>query len=409
MTRVTSFPKSEIRVLLLESIHPVGIERLEREGFDVRVHPGAMDPEQLVEEIAGVHLLGIRSKTRITPEVITAADRLLGIGVFGIGTNQVDLIPACRAGVPVFNAPHANTRSVAELVVGLTVMLLRGLYDKITAAHAGTWEKSASGSVEVRGKTLCIVGYGHIGQQVSVLAEALGMRVIFHDVIDKLPMGNAKQAASLEEALSAADVVTLHVPSDPSTHHLIDEAALRALRPTAHVINTSRGTVVDIQALANALDRGDVAGAALDVFPEEPRARGDEFDLPLRGRPNVLLTPHIGGSTLEAQHGIGQEVAEKLVRFTNNGSTQGAVNFPEVTLADVTDHHRILHVHENVPGVLHEVNELFARGDVNVEQQVLRTLNDVGYLVVDVDDKCTMDMVKALRELPHTIRARPLF
>lgn len=409
MTRVTSFPKNEIRVLLLESIHPAGIERFEREGFDVNVHPGAMDPEQLAEEIAGVHLLGIRSKTRITPEVAAAADRLLGVGVFGIGTNQVDLASTRRAGIPVFNAPHANTRSVAELVVGFTVMLLRGLYGKIAAAHDGTWEKTASGSVEVRGKTLCIVGYGHIGQQVSVLAEALGMRVIFHDVVDKLPMGNAKQAISLEEALGEADVVTFHVPSDPSTHHLLDATALGALKPGAHVINTSRGTVVDLEALAAALDRGHVAGAALDVFPEEPRARGDDFDLPLRGRSNVLLTPHIGGSTLEAQYGIGLEVAEKLVRFTNNGSTQGAVNFPEVTLTDVADHHRILHVHENVPGVLREVNELFAQGGVNVGQQVLRTMNDVGYLVVDVDDKCTMDMVKALRELPHTIRARPLF
>lgn len=409
MSRVTSFPKNEIKVLLLEGIHPVGIERFEREGFDVQVHPSAMDPEELAEAVQGVHLLGLRSKTRITKDVVDGADRLLGLGVFGIGTNQVDLVATRRAGIPVFNAPHANTRSVAELVVGLTVMLLRGLYSKISAAHAGTWEKTASGSVEVRGKTLCIVGYGHIGQQVSVLAEALGMRVVFHDLVDKLPMGNAKPAASLEDALGQADVVTLHVPSDRSTHHLIGEDALRALRPGAHLINTSRGTVVDLEALARALDAGAVAGAALDVFPEEPHARGDSFDLPLRGRPNVLLTPHIGGSTLEAQRGIGQEVSERMVRFTNNGSTQGAVNFPEVVLSDVADHHRILHVHANVPGVLREVNELFAQGGVNIGQQVLRTMEDVGYLVVDVDDRCTLEMVKALRELPHTIRARPLF
>ena len=409
MNRVTSFPKNEIRVLLLEGIHPAGVERFEREGFDVRIHSDAMDPAELASAVEGVHLLGIRSKTQITAEVVRAADRLLGLGVFGIGTNQVDVASTRRAGIPVFNAPHANTRSVAELVVGLTVMLLRGLYAKIAGAHAGSWEKSAQGSVEVRGKTLCIVGYGHIGQQVSVLAEALGMRVIFFDVIDKLPMGNARPAASLEAALAEADVVTMHVPSHPSTHRLIDAAALAALKPGAHLINTSRGTVVDLDALAAALDDGRVAGAALDVFPEEPRGRGDAFDSALRGRSNVLLTPHIGGSTLEAQHGIGLEVSERLVRFTNNGSTQGAVNFPEVTLADVADHHRILHVHENVPGVLREVNELFARGGVNVGQQVLRTMDDVGYLVVDVDDRCTMDMVRALRELPHTIRARPLF
>lgn len=409
MSRVTSFPKNEIRVLLLEGVHPVGIERFEREGFDVRVHSGAMEPEELATEIRGVHLLGIRSKSRITSEVVENADRLLGVGVFGIGTNQVDLDVTRRRGVPVFNAPHANTRSVAELVVGLTVMLMRGLYAKIQAAHEGSWEKTASGSVEVRGKTLCIIGYGHIGQQVSVLAESLGMRVIFHDVIDKLPMGNAKPAPSLEDALGQADVITCHVPSDPSTHHLLGAEQLGWVRPGTHLINTSRGTVVDLQALASALDAGTIAGAALDVFPEEPRARGDAFDVPLRGRPNVLLTPHIGGSTLEAQRGIGQEVSERLVRFTNNGSTQGAVNFPEVALADVTDQHRILHVHENVPGVLHEVNELFAQGGVNVGQQVLRTMSDVGYLVVDVDDKCTLDMVRALRELPHTIRARPLF
>lgn len=409
MTRVTSFPKSAIRVLLLEGIHPAGIERFEREGFDVRIHPAAMDPAELREEIEGVHLLGIRSKTAITPEVIERADRLLGIGVFGIGTNHVELDVTRRAGVPVFNAPHANTRSVAELVVGLTVMLLRGLYAKIAAAHAGTWEKTASGSVEVRGKTLCIVGYGHIGQQVSVLAEALGMRVVFHDVVDKLPMGNAQQAASLEEALGEADVVTFHVPSDATTHHLMGPEQFGWIRPGAHLVNTSRGDVVDLDALAAALDDGTIAGAAVDVFPEEPHARGDSFESPLRGRPNVLLTPHIGGSTLEAQRGIGIEVSERLVRFTNNGSTQGAVNFPEVALPDVADHHRILHVHQNVPGVLRKVNELFAEGGANVGQQVLRTVGDVGYLVVDVDDRCTREMVRALRELEHTIRVRPLF
>ena len=409
MNRETSFPKNEIRVLLLEGIHPAGIERFEREGFDVRVLPAALDPVALAREVEGVHLLGLRSKTSITPEVVGAANRLLSIGVFGIGTNNVDLPSTRRAGVPVFNAPHANTRSVAELVIGLVVMLLRGLYPKIAAAHAGTWEKTTTGSVEVRGKTLTIVGYGHIGQQVSVLAESMGMRVVFHDVVDKLALGNAQRAASLEDALEQADVVTFHVPSDRSTHHLMSDAQFGHLRPDTHLINTSRGTVVDLDALARALDRGQVAGAALDVFPEEPHGRGDAFDSPLRGRPNVLLTPHIGGSTLEAQRGIGEEVADKLIRFTNNGSTQGAVNFPEIALPDVADHHRILHVHENVPGVLGEINELFASEGVNVGQQVLRTMEDVGYLVADVDRRATLEMVRQLRELPHTIRVRPLF
>ena len=409
MTRETSFPKNKIRVLLLEGIHPAGVERIEREGFDVEVQPGALDPEALAARIDGVHLLGVRSKTSLPDAVFDHARRLLAVGVFGIGTNHVELGGARRRGVPVFNAPHANTRSVAELVVGLVVMLLRGLYPKISAAHAGRWEKTATDSVEVRGKTLGIIGYGHIGQQVSVLAEALGMRVLFHDVVDRLALGNARRAASLPHLLGEADVVTVHVPADPTTHHLLGAREFEAAKPGLQLINTSRGTVVDLEALARALDTERVAGAAVDVFPEEPRSRGDDFDTPLRGRSNVLLTPHIGGSTLEAQRGIGEEVAEKLVRFTNNGSTQGAVNFPEVALPDVADHHRILHVHENVPGVLHEINELFADEGVNVGQQVLRTLDDVGYLVADVDESCTLDMVKRLRRLEHTIRARPLF
>ena len=409
MPRPTSYPKHKIRVLLLEGVHPAGIARLQDEGFDVHVESGAYGEDQLLEAVDGIHVLGIRSKTRITPAVLEKARRLLAVGTFCIGTNQVATTAARRRGVPVFNAPHANTRSVAELVMGFVVMLLRGLYEKIHAAHEGRWLKSAAGSSEVRGKVLGIIGYGHIGQQVSVLAESMGMQVLYHDIADKLALGNAQRASGLDDLLARADVVTCHVPATDATRGLIGRRELGRMKSTAFLVNTSRGSVVDLDALGAALDAGRVAGAALDVFPDEPRSQEDAFDLALQGRRNVLLTPHIGGSTVEAQHGIGEEVAEKLVRFVNNGSTQGAVNVPEVVLPELVQHHRILHVHENVPGVLQEVNALFARHEVNVAAQVLRTLDDVGYMIIDTDTGSTREMVRELRSLPHTIRARPLF
>lgn len=409
MPRPTSFPKQKIRVLLLEGVHAAGIARLSAQGYDVQAEKRAFGEDELREAIAGVHVLGIRSKTSVTDRVLAKANKLLAVGTFCIGTNQVDLETAMVRGIPVFNAPHANTRSVAELVVGFVVMLMRGLHERIAAAHEGRWLKNVAGAREVRGKLLGIIGYGHIGQQVSVLAEAMGMQVIFYDVVDKLALGNARRAASLDELLSRSDVITCHVPEDATTRGMIGEAEFGRMKRGALFINTSRGTVVDLEALARALDRDQVAGAALDVFPEEPLGTGDRFELSLQGRPNVLLTPHIGGSTLEAQHGIGEEVAEKLVRFVNNGSTQGAVNFPEVVLPELVEHHRILHVHQNVPGVLQEVNALFGRHGVNVAAQVLRTRDGVGYLIMDTDRSSTRDMVKELRRLPHTIKARPLF
>lgn len=409
MPRPTSFPKHKIRILLLEGVHPAGIARLSAQGYDVQIESRAYDEKELRDAIAGVHVLGIRSKTHVTERVLAKATKLLAVGTFCIGTNQVDLEAARMRGVPVFNAPHANTRSVAELVVGFVVMLMRGLHERIVAAHQGRWLKNVAGAREVRGKTLGIIGYGHIGQQVSVLAESMGMQVIFHDVVDKLALGNARRAQGLDELLTIADVVTCHVPEDASTRGMLGAAEFDRMKRGVLFINTSRGSVVDLAALQRALDESRVVGAALDVFPDEPLGGDDRFVLPLQGRPNVLLTPHIGGSTVEAQHGIGEEVAEKLVRFVNNGSTQGAVNFPEVVLPELVEHHRILHVHHNVPGVLQEVNSLFGERGINVAAQVLRTLDGVGYLIMDTDRSSTRDMVSELRRLPHTIKARPLF
>jgi D-3-phosphoglycerate dehydrogenase / 2-oxoglutarate reductase len=409
MPRSTSFPKNKIRVLLLEGVHAAAVARLRAEGYDVQVELGALDEDALLAAIGEVHVLGIRSTTEVTPRVLKRARRLLASGTFCIGTNQVAVDAARAHGVPVFNAPHANTRSVAELVIGFVVMLLRGLYEKIEAAHQGRWLKSAAGSREVRGKAIGIIGYGHIGQQVSVLAEALGMQVLYYDVVDKLALGNARRVGSLGELLAHADVVTCHVPGNASTRGLIGAAEFGSMKDGAFLVNTSRGSVVDLDALAAALDDGRLAGAALDVFPEEPKSAQERFSVRLQGRPEVLLTPHIGGSTVEAQRGIGEEVAEKLTRFVNNGSTQGAVNFPEVVLPELVEHHRILHVHRNVPGVLQEVNTLFGRSGVNVAAQVLRTLDDVGYLIMDTDRSSTREMVRELRGLPHTIKARPLF
>jgi D-3-phosphoglycerate dehydrogenase len=405
----TSFPKSQIKVLLLEGVHPGGVDRLRQEGFDVRVDPGALSPEELSEAISDVHILGIRSKTQLRADLMERARRLLTVGAFCIGTNQIDLDAALDLGIPVFNAPHSNTRSVAELVVGQIIGLMRGLYQKVDAAHRGHWRKSASGSVEIRGKTLGIVGYGHIGQQLSVLAEVLGMRVLFYDIEDKLALGNATRCGDLRDLLEQSDVVSFHVPGTPDTHGMLGADQLAWMQRGAFVINTSRGTVVDVDALHDRLSDGHIAGAALDVFPDEPGSTSERFVSPLQGMPNVLLTPHIGGSTEEAQRNIGLEVADKLIRFTNNGSSQGAVNFPNVVLPELLEHHRILHIHRNVPGVLQDVNALFGRRGINVAAQHLRTERHVGYLIMDTDKSATREMVRQLRELPQTIKVRPLF
>jgi D-3-phosphoglycerate dehydrogenase / 2-oxoglutarate reductase len=405
----TSFPKNKIKVLLLEGVHPQSVRRFEEEGFDVDARSGALDERELLEVIEDIHILGIRSKTQITGAVLEKASRLLTVGAFCIGTNQMDLDTAKHRGIPAFNAPYSNTRSVAELVMTYIGMLFRGLYRKVKDAHAGEWNKTTAGSTEIRGKTLGIIGYGHIGQQVSVLAEAFGMRVLYYDVVDKLSMGNATRVIDIRDLMERADVVSLHVPGTPDTVGMIGEKQFGWMRDGAFFLNASRGTVVDIEALTSALDSKKLAGAALDVFPVEPKGKGEKFQSPLQGRDNVILTPHIGGATEEAQRNIGLEVASKLIRFTNNGCTDGAVNFPNEVLPTMRDHHRILHIHRNVPGVLQKVNTLFGDAGINVAGQYLRTYEDVGYLIMDTDKSATREMIAQLSALPESIKVRALF
>ncbi len=415
---MTSFPKSKIRLVLLEGVHEDGRSALEREGFDVQSQDGALEGEALAETASSAHALGIRSKTQLTRGVIERSGRLLAIGCFCAGTNQVDLEGAARLGIPVFNAPFSNTRSVAEMTVCEVIALHRRMFDRSALMHAGQWDKSAAGSHEVRGRTLGIVGYGHIGSQVSVLAEALGMRVIYHDVDSKLPLGNARAAGSLEELLGESDIVTLHVPATTGTNTMIDSARLGLMKPGAMLINNARGSVVDNEALGAALRNGRLGGAALDVFPVEPASAGEAFESVLRGAPNVILTPHVGGSTLEAQASIAQEVAGKLARFINDGSTIGAVNVPQVDLPDQgrrddaqgeTRPHRILHFHRNVPGVLRRIHEVIASCGANVSGEYLRTEGELGYVVLDVDPTAGTELVEGLRTVPETIRTRVLW
>lgn len=405
----TSFPKNKIKVLLLEGVHPQSVQRFQDEGFSVEAHKGALDEKELLKAIKDVHILGIRSKTQIPKAVFQKSNRLLAVGAFCIGTNQIDLAAAKLRGIPVFNAPYSNTRSVAELVMTYIGMLFRGLYGKIKDAHAGEWNKSTSGSVEIRGKTIGIIGYGHIGQQVSVLAEAFGMRVLYYDIIDKLSMGNATRVIDIRDLMERSDVVTLHVPGTRDTEGMIGAKQIGWMRKGAFLLNASRGSVVDIDALRDALDKGKLGGAALDVFPVEPKSKDEKFQSPLQGRDNVVLTPHIGGATEEAQRNIGLEVSGKLIRFTNNGSTEGAVNFPNEVLPEMRDQHRILHIHQNVPGVLQKVNTMFGEAGINVAGQYLRTYEDVGYLIMDTDKSATKAMIKQFAEMPETIKVRALF
>jgi D-3-phosphoglycerate dehydrogenase len=408
MPAKTSFPKDKIEILLLEGVHPQGIGRLQEEGFAIETQKRAFAEDDLAAAIETLHVLGIRSKTQVTETVIARGRRLLAIGAFCIGTNQIDLDAARSRGIPVFNAPYSSTRSVAELVIADVIILFRGLYDKVRGAHEGNWAKSASGSVEVRGKTLGIVGYGHIGRQVSVLAESFGMRVLYCDIVDKLSMGNAVRVTELRDLLEQSDVVTLHVPGTKETEGLIGSQEIGWMRKGAYLVNTSRGSVVDLQALREALVSGKLAGAAVDVFPQEPKRKGESFETPLQNIPNVVLTPHIGGSTQEAQRNIGLEVAGKLTRFINNGSTEGAVNFPNVVLPELAGHHRILHIHRNVPGVLQKVNAMFGEAGINVAAQHLRTYEDIGYLIMDTE-KATRDIVRQLAAMEESIKTRTLF
>jgi len=409
----TSLEKSKIRVLLLESVSATAIEALRAAGYTaIETHRGSLGEPDLETAIKDVHLLGIRSRTQVTERVLARAKKLIGIGCFCIGTDQVALDAAEARGIPVFNAPFSNTRSVAELVLGEIVMLLRGIPERNAAAHAGSWMKSVGGAVEARGKSLGIVGYGHVGSQLGLLAESLGMRVLFYDVQEKLALGNATRVGSLDALLKGADVVSLHVPEDPTTRGLIGARELALLRPGRHVINASRGSVVDIAALAEALESGHLAGAALDVFPAEPRADGEPFVSPLQRFPNVLLTPHIGGSTQEAQEGIGVEVAAKLVRYSDNGSTLTAVNFPEVTLPEHRGKHRLLHIHRNEPGVLAAINAVFAGAKVNIASQYLETSRQVGYAVIDLDGDdrpLSASLRDQLGAIDATIRTRVLY
>ncbi len=405
-----SVPKHKLRFVLLEGIHASAVDALQRDGYsDIVTSPKALAGDALRETLADAHFLGIRSRTQLTAEVLRAAPRLAAIGAFCIGTNQIDLHAAMELGIPVFNAPFSNTRSVAELVLAEIIMLMRGIPQKNALLHRQGWSKSAEGSYEVRGKTLGIVGYGHIGTQIGVLAEQLGMVVVFHDIESKLTLGNARQLASLDEVLTRSDVVTLHLPELPSTKGLMGRAQIQAMKPGAHLINASRGTVVDIEALTEALDSGHLAGAAIDVFPVEPQGNDSTFESPLTRFDNVILTPHIGGSTLEAQANIGREVADKLIRYSNNGSTTSAVNFPEVALPEHTGRSRLLHIHRNVPGVMARVNERLSKAGVNIAAQYLSTRGDVGYVVIDVDSGSPEVALADLCGMPDTIRCRILY
>jgi D-3-phosphoglycerate dehydrogenase len=407
-----SLSKDKIRVLLLEGVNDSAVQMIETAGYSNLTRlPKALDGDALKEAIKGVHLLGIRSRTQITPEVLEAADRLIAIGCFSVGTNQVDLDAARRNGIPVFNAPFSNTRSVAELVIGEIVMLFRRVIARSNAAHEGRWDKSANDSLEVRGKTLGIVGYGNIGSQLSNLAEALGMRVIYYDHTDKLRHGNTEPVGSLQELLTQSDVVTLHVPETPATYNMIGRAEIAAMKPGAYFINNSRGTVVDLDALAEALKAGRLRGAAVDVFPVEPGSNTERFVSPLQGLSNVILTPHIGGSTEEAQERIGAEVARKLIDYSDSGSTVGAVNFPQVQLPPRPQGTRFIQVQRNVPGMLGRLNEVLARHAVNIAAQYYETHADVGYVVLDADTSAADSerVLADIRALEGTIRARLLY
>lgn len=404
-----SLDKAKIKFLLLEGIHHRARQLIESAGYtNIVEKSAALTPEGLKQALRGVHFVGIRSRTQLDAAAIDAADRLTAIGCFCIGTNQVALHHAGLAGIPVFNAPFANTRSVAELALAEIIMLMRGIPQKNAAAHRGVWLKTASGSTEIRGKTLGIVGYGHIGSQLGIIAESMGMRVIFQDIENKLPLGNAEARDSLDALLKDADVVSLHVPDTAETRNLVSARVIKNMRKGSFLINASRGTVVDIDALSKALRNGHLAGAAIDVFPREPKSNDDRFESPLVGLDNVLLTPHIGGSTLEAQENIAVEVASKLVRYSDNGTTRSAVNFPQVSLPDHGLTRRIMHIHHNEPGVLKNINQVFFGHEINIAAQFLQTEGDIGYVVMDVESDNVTMLMKDLAKIPATIRTRIL-
>ncbi|OFE13366.1 D-3-phosphoglycerate dehydrogenase [Pseudohongiella acticola] len=406
----TSLDKSKIRFLLLEGVHQSAVNTLHEAGYtNIEYLKTSLSEDDLVEKVKDVHFIGIRSRTQLTERVFEAATKLQAVGCFCIGTNQVDLKAALVRGVPVFNAPYSNTRSVAELVIGQTILLLRRVPEKNAQAHLGNWQKVATGSFETRGKKLGLVGYGNIGSQLSVLAESMGMKVYLYDIVTKLPLGNAVQVPSLKELMQTCDVISLHVPETPQTANMIGEEQLSWMKKGSILINASRGTVVDIDALAAVLESGQLAGAAVDVFPVEPRSNDEEFISPLRKYDNCILTPHVGGSTMEAQENIGMEVAEKLVRYSDNGSSITSVNFPEVALPSHPGMHRLLHVHENVPGVLSQINRIFSESGINICSQYLQTNDKIGYVVMDIAEEDSDIALDKLQEITGTIRCRVLW
>jgi len=406
----TSLDKSKIKFLLLEGVHQSAVDTLHASGYtNIEYLKTALEEDELIEKIQDAHFVGLRSRTQLTRRVFENAPKLIAAGCFCIGTNQVDLKAAQEHGVAVFNAPYSNTRSVAELVIAEAILLLRNIPQKNFVCHRGGWDKSATGSFEIRGKTLGLIGYGSIGSQTSVMAEALGMKVCFYDVVTKLPLGNATQIRDMDELLETADIISLHVPETVATQNMIGAREIALMKQGSILINASRGTVVDIDALANAVKTGHIAGAAIDVFPKEPKANGEEFVSPLRGLDNVILTPHIGGSTMEAQENIGKEVAEKLTKYSDNGTTITSVNFPEVALPGHPDAHRLLHVHANVPGVLSAINKIFSDNKINIAAQYLQTNDKVGYVVVDINGEYSEAALEQLKAVEGTIRCRVLF
>lgn len=410
LTNKTSYPKDKIKILFLENISDAAIKVFRDAGYtDIKKLGGALTEEQLIDEIKNVHLLGIRSKTQVTEKVLKHAAKLQAIGCFCIGTNQVNLQAATKKGIVVFNAPYSNTRSVAELVIGASILLIRKILDKNNAAHRGVWQKDAKGSFELRGKTLGIIGYGNIGSQVSVLAEALGMKVLFYDTITKLPLGNADSRKSIKDLVSQADIITLHVPETGQTKNLINKNLIKNFKKGSILINYARGEVVDLDALKSALLEGQISGAAIDVFPWEPEKNGDVFTSPLQNIPNVLLTPHVGGSTEEAQYNIGEDVSAKLLQYLEVGATFGSHTVPEINLPSQEGTHRILHIHSNVPGVLSEINSSLSEHKINILGQYLKTNDEIGYVVLDIDKKLSKNAVELLKQVKGTLKVRLLY
>jgi len=404
-----SYPKNRIKVLLLEGIHEHAVEELRSEGYQVRLLSGSLSEDELCEAVKGIHVLGIRSKTQVTERVVEAADKLLVIGAFCIGTNQIDLTACMRKGICVFNAPFSNTRSVVEMVIGEMIMLMRGIHQKSLNMHRSVWNKSAKGSYEIRGKRLGIVGYGNIGSQLSVLAEALGMQVMYYDVEEKLALGNAVKATSLRELMRKSDVVSLHVDGNPANEGMIGKKELGWMKDGAVLLNLARGKVVDLHALKAALESGRLAGAAIDVFPEEPRSNDEPFTCPLTGMDNVILTPHVGGSTMEAQRNIAAYVPEAVINYINTGDSSASVNLPNIRVPELKGAHRLLHIHQNIPGIMARINNIFSRFNINVLGQHLQTNHEIGYLITDIDKEYDSDVVDELKRIDHTIKLRVLY